>query len=243
MKGNSCPYYNIFHGLVYCATCGKSMQVRYEKVGRTGVNRFTKEEREPIDKAYYICQTYNRLGKNVCTSHKIEARDLYNLILSDIQELAATAIKDADAFYARLSAKMEKRYRQDSTELQREYDCLAERNQNIDDMFLNLYLDKAKGIITEQRFVKLTEGLEAEQKENDIRMQELMKMLHDADKSEGDIQTFIRGIREYGAIKKLDETVLNRLIDKILIGEVNKIDGEKVQEVRIFYNFVGEILK
>ena len=52
------------------------MQVRYEKVGRTGKNRFTGEMREPIDRAYYICQTYNRLGKNACTSHKIEARDL-----------------------------------------------------------------------------------------------------------------------------------------------------------------------
>ena len=61
------------------------MQVRYEKVGRTGKNRFTGEQREPIDKAYYICQTYNRLGKNACTSHKIEARDLYNLVLKDIQ--------------------------------------------------------------------------------------------------------------------------------------------------------------
>ena len=38
------------------------MQVRYEKVGRTGKNRFTGEMREPIDKAYYICQTYNRMG-------------------------------------------------------------------------------------------------------------------------------------------------------------------------------------
>ena len=53
------------------------MQVRYDKVGRTGKNRFTGEMREPIDKAYYIGQTYNRLGKNACTSHKIEARDLY----------------------------------------------------------------------------------------------------------------------------------------------------------------------
>lgn len=58
MKGNACPFYNLFHGLVYCATCGKSMQVRYEKVGRTGKNRFTGEMREPIDRAYYICQTY-----------------------------------------------------------------------------------------------------------------------------------------------------------------------------------------
>ena len=106
MKGNSCPFYNLFHGIIYCATCGKSMQVRYEKVGRTGKNRFTGEQREPIDKAYYICQTYNRLGKNACTSHKIEARDLYNLVLKDIQELAKTALKDADAFYQRLSSRM-----------------------------------------------------------------------------------------------------------------------------------------
>ena len=67
------------------------MQVRYEKVGRTNKNRFTGEQREPIDKAYYICQTYNRLGKNACTSHKLEARDLYDLVLKDIQELAKTA--------------------------------------------------------------------------------------------------------------------------------------------------------
>ena len=28
---------------------------------------------------------------------------------------------------------------------------------------------------------------------------------------------------------------------KILIGEVKKVDGQKVQKVRIVYNFVGEI--
>lgn len=44
------------------------------------------------------CQTYNRLGKNACVSHKIEARDLYNLVLSDIQEVAAMALKDKEAF-------------------------------------------------------------------------------------------------------------------------------------------------
>ena len=69
MQGNSCPFYNLFHGLVYCSTCGKSMQVRYEKKGRRDVDRITKKTREPIDKAYYICQTYNRLGKNAWNSN------------------------------------------------------------------------------------------------------------------------------------------------------------------------------
>lgn len=48
-------------------------------------------------------------------------------------------------------------------------------------------------------------------------------------------------IRRYAAIEELDESVLNRLISKILIGEIKKVDGQKVQEVRIVYNFVGEI--
>lgn len=43
MQGNTSPFYNLFHGIVYCAACGKSMQVRYEKVGRTNKNRFTGE--------------------------------------------------------------------------------------------------------------------------------------------------------------------------------------------------------
>ena len=37
------------------------------------------------------------------------------------------------------------------------------------------------------------------------------------------------------------EVVLNRLIKKIMIGEVQKVDGQKIQEVKIIYNFVGEI--
>ena len=188
MEGNACPFYNLFHGIIYCASCGKSMQVRYEKVGRTGKNRFTGEEREPIDKAYYICQTYNRLGKNSCTSHKVEARDLYNLVLKDIQELAAMALKDVESFCQRISSRME-----------------------------------------------------GEQEENQKQLKELTLSLRRFNEQESDVRTFIREIRQYATIQELDEGILNRLISRILVGEVKKIDGEKFQEIKIIYNFVGEI--
>ena len=45
----------------------------------------------------------------------------------------------------------------------------------------------------------------------------------------------------YATIEELDEAMLNRLISRILIGEVKKVDGQKVQKVKIVYNFVGEI--
>lgn len=204
MQGEPSPFYNLFHGLLYCADCGKSMQARYEKVGRTDTNRFTKEMREPIDKTYYICQTYNRLGCKVCPSHKIEARALYNLVLTDIQELAAQAIRDEDAF-------------------------------------LSLYTDKSKGLLTEQRFLKLTMAMENEQKENNGRIAEIQALLRDSIDQESVIRQFITEIRQNASITELDEGILNHLIDKIMIGDVKKINGEKVQEVRIFYNFVGEV--
>lgn len=238
---NRCPFYNLFHGLVYCATCGKSMQVRYEKVGRTGKNRFTGEMREPIDKAYYICQTYNRLGKNACTSHKIEARDLYNLVLSDIIAHGKMALQDAEAFYDRLTHRLEQRYSIDETSLKKEQDALAKRNQEIDDMFMNLYADKAKGILTEQRFLRMTETLEQEQTDNKARMQAITDELRIASNADSDVRRFIGEIREYASITELDEAILNRLIDRIIISAVEVIDGEKVQKVRIVYNFVGEI--
>ena len=241
MEGNACPFYNLFHGIIYCATCGKSMQVRYEKVGRTGKNRFTGEEREPIDKAYYICQTYNRLGKNACTSHKVEARDLYNLVLKDIQELAAMALKDVESFYQRISSRMERRYLADASEMEKERERLEARNREIDDMFLNLYTDKAKGILSEQRFVKLTATMEREQEENQKQLKELTLSLRRSNEQESDVRTFIREIRQYATIQELDEGILNRLISRILVGEVKKIDGEKFQEIKIIYNFVGEI--
>jgi hypothetical protein len=241
MKGNACPFYNLFHGIIYCATCGKSMQVRYEKVGRTGKNRFTGEQREPIDKAYYICQTYNRLGKNACTSHKIEARDLYNLVLKDIQELAAMALKDADTFYHRLSSRMERRYKVDVSEMQKERERLEARNREIDDMFLSLYTDKAKGVISEQRFLKLTATMEQEQETNKTRLQDLNAMMRHSDEQESEVRAFIKELRQYATIQELDETVLNRLINRVLVGEVRKVDGQKVQEVKIVYNFVGAI--
>lgn len=44
-------------------------------------------------------------------------------------------------------------------------------------------------------------------------------------------------------MEELDEAVLNRLIGKILIGEVKKVNRQKAQEVKHFSNFVGEILE
>jgi len=162
-------------------------------------------------------------------------------VLKDIQDLAAMALKDADVFYQRLSSRMERRYMADASEMQKECDRLEARNQEIDSMFMSLYTDKTKGILTEQRFLKLTATLEQEQEANRKRIQELALVMRRTDEQESDVRTFVQEVRKYATIQELDEAVLNRLISKILVGEVRKVDGQRFQEVKIVYNFVGEI--
>ena len=151
------------------------------------------------------------------------------------------ALQDAEAFYERLTYRLEQRYSIDERSLKKEQDALAKRNQEIDEMFMSLYADKAKGILTEQRFLRMTETLEQEQTDNKTRMQEISDELRTTSSADSDVRRFIEEIREYASITELDEAILNRLIDKIVISAVEVIDGEKVQKVRIIYNFVGEI--
>ena len=74
-------------------------------------------------------------------------------------------------------------------------------------MFLNLYTDKAKGILSEQRFVKLTAAMEREQEENQKQLKELALSLRRSNEQESDVRTFIREIRQYATIQELDEGI------------------------------------
>ena len=152
------------------------------------------------------------------------------------------ALQDTKAFYGRLTRRLEQRYSIDEGSLKKEQDTLAKRNQEIDEIFMSLYADKAKGILTEQRFLRMTETLEQEQTDNKTRMKEIMDELHAASSADSNVRRFIGEIREYASIAELDETILNRLIDKIYIGAVEVVNGEKVQKIRIIYSFVGEIM-
>ena len=65
-----------------------------------------------------------------------------------------------------ISRRMERRYLVDASQTEKERKRLEARNREIDGMFLSQYTDKAKGILTEQRFMKLTAALEQEQEAN-----------------------------------------------------------------------------
>jgi hypothetical protein len=89
-------------------------------------------------------------------------------------------LQDSEAFYGRLTHRLEQQYTMDEGALKKELDVLVKRNQEIDEMFMSLYADKTKGILTEQRFFRMTETLEQEQADNKARMQTITDELRTA---------------------------------------------------------------
>ena len=62
----------------------------------------------------------------------------------------------------------------------------------------------------------------------------------EADVKETQTPEFSYYIRNYQGIKELDATIINALIDKILVSEREKLtDGMVRQEIKIYYKFIG----
>lgn len=162
-------------------------------------------------------------------------------MLEDIRQHADKMLNDSEGFYAKLARKLELRHTADEGTLKKELATLNERTQEIDRLFMSLYKNKAKGILTEQRFVMMTKQLDQEQNQGKERIQDIMEELSLADDMGKDIRLFIDEIGQYAAITELDEVIVHRLIHKVVVGEKQVMDGEKIQRVRIVYNFVGEL--
>jgi len=235
------PYNNIFGGKMHCADCGKSLPARYEHFKRTDIDRTTGKKREPIDKAFYDCLTYIQLGKNYCPSHKLEARDLYNLVLEDIRFQAKNAIEDPEKFYKGICDRVLKAKPKEIEKVNKELAKLKQRNTELDEAYTNLYLDRSKGVVPENRFYMLARKLDEEQTANNQKIEELNLKLSEISADTAEIEKYVSEVQKCFEITELTEEIIQTLIKDIRVGAVKEVDGKRTQEITIVYNFVGNI--
>ena len=85
------------------------------------------------------------------------------------------------------------------------------------------------------------ENYEEEQASLEVTIKELEGKSSIADIQVNNAENFTRLIKDYASIKELDAALLNRLIEKVTVSEPKEINGEKVQEIKIYYKFIGHI--
>ncbi len=223
---------NIFTGLIKCEDCGYAMTL--SKAHRT-------PREDIIDNYGYMCNNYKSFGKKICTSHWIEARTLYEVVLEDIRKHAQEALTDDTELIERLlkQAGTTKNHVNKATKkiLKEKRARLAE----VDKLFAKLYEDRISGSISERNYQMMTKKFEMEQVELENAIKGLQGKCEEDDLKVDNAENFTRMIKEYAGIDTLNATLLNRLIEKITIGEPKTVNGEQVQEIKIYYKFIGNI--
>ena len=115
------------------------------------------------------------------------------------------------------------------------------RVTKLDGIIQRLYEDNIEGKVSDERFAKLTATYEAEQRQLEHRIAELQSFMANTKNESLGVDTFLSMVRRYTDIKELDAEIIRVFVEKILVYKAEKVDGHRVQRIKIIYNGIGEI--
>ena len=225
-------YDNIFQGLVRCPKCGYALTPKTD---------YRLKKKELIDFVHFSCSTYKKYGVNACSSHRIEARDLYNIVLEDIQYHGNMALSAKEDFVEKIIEKIEVEKIDEGKELSNKLELKKNQLAELDRSYEQLYEDRLEGNITERNFNLMNVSIS---KKQDKLIEEIKVLEGDIEVSfetEDNYKKFMNNISKYAKIKSLNRYILNQIIDKIYVYDKEEIDGQISQKVEIHYKFIGKL--
>lgn len=225
-------YDNIFQGLVRCPKCGYALTPKTD---------YRLKKKELIDFVHFSCSTYKKYGVNACSSHRIEARDLYNIVLEDIQYHGSMALSAKEDFVEKIIEKIEVEKIDEGKELSNKLELKKNQLAELDRSYEQLYEDRLEGNITERNFNLMNVSIS---KKQDKLIEEIKVLEGDIEVSfetEDNYKKFMNNISKYAKIKSLNRYILNQIIDKIYVYDKEEIDGQISQKVEIHYKFIGKL--
>lgn len=218
---------NMFSGLLYCADCGNHLTIQ-----RVARNR-------KMDN--FSCATYRKKKKGLCSCHRILVSDLETIVKEDLQKVCEYIFLHEKEFTDEYLSGSKKETIKFQAKTKTELKRLSERQEEIGKIIRKLYEDNVNGRITDERFDFLAKSYEDEGNDLKTKIQELKNALAASVQDEENLLKFLKVVKSYTEIEELTPEILNSFIEKIYIGETEKYDGRKMQEVEIIYKFVGAI--
>ena len=218
---------NMFSGLLYCADCGNHLTIQ-----RVARNR-------KMDN--FSCATYRKKKKGLCSCHRILVSDLETIVKEDLQKVCEYVFLHEKEFTDEYLSGSKKETAKFQSKTKAELKRLSERQEEIGRIIRKLYEDNVNGRITDERFDFLAKSYEDESNDLKTKIQELKNALASSVQEEEKLSKFLKVVKSYTKIEELTPEILNSFIEKIYIGETEKYDGRKMQEVEIIYKFIGAI--
>ena len=218
---------SLFSGLVYCADCGAKMH-------------FAAAKSLTRNQEHFRCSNY-KSGRGECTVHYIRDVVLEKIVFEAISSLADFVKCHESVFLYMLAKKTNAMRQKEHKRLELAVKQGTKRIAEIDRLIEKVFEQNASGILSDERFSKMLQGYEKEQKALTQEVADSRQTLEEAKQKATDLRLLLRTLREMTEINELTSTFVNSLIERIEVHNNDKSSGHCYVKVDIYFTVVGMI--
>ena len=225
---NRAGHENLFAGLVFCGTCGRK-------------HYFCPQEKNGLNHDHYKCSGYRKPIDGCENPHYIQKSVLIEIVSDKLHQTIQEAHFDQEAFLKKLEQQSQAQFNKDNKRQQLQLQKDEYRSKDIDSIIQKLYEDNLLGKISDERFVKLSQSYEEEQKQLQTSISDLTEKLTKQQEDSLNISKFMARISKYTKLPELTVEIVNELIDKIVIHKPTGTKRNRIIQIDIYYNFIGKL--
>ena len=218
---------NMFAGLLRCSDCGANLNYKYTH--------------DNPDNHYFSCRN-KRENNGLCgKTHHIRVDSLTKIVTDHLSNMMRFASAFEDEFVKLVVDEHYKQILIQQRKNQQALEMASAREREVDVLYEKLFEEKVLGNLSEERFKKLSYKYEDEQTELRQKLKHLKAIVADEKKHEMNAEGFLHLVRTYTDMQELTYEILHAFVDKIVVHHREKVYGEQVQRVEIYYKMVGYV--
>lgn len=227
---NRAGHENLFAGIVFCGTCGRK-------------HYFCPQEKNGLNHDHYKCSGYRKPIDGCENPHYIQKSALIEIVSGKLRQTIQEIHFDQEAFLKKLEQQSQAQFSKNNKRQRQQLQKDKHRSKEIDSIIQKLYEDNLLGKISDERFVKLSQSYEEEQKQLQTSISDLTEKLAQQQEDSLNISKFMARISKYTELPKLTVEIVNELIDKIVIQKPTGTKRNRIIQIDIYYNFIGKLDK
>jgi hypothetical protein len=223
----------LYSGLLVCADCGFKLRGTIQRGKYLNGNEYKRY--------YYNCGNYARSGKTACTIHSISEYALNALVTEHIRSHAQIVEQDEERIIEAIITAQSNESISYRAAYQSEIASHEKQVAKLDVLIENLYADRVSGVVPPDMFKRYIAKYEGERVERLQSVETLKQRITSIKQNTDNAATWTKLIKPFSKLETVDYQTLVLLIDKIIIGEVEQIGKERVRDVKIVFNYVGDL--
>ena len=194
----------LLDGLLYCGNCKHRIAIRYQK--KTG-------------RSYTICNYYRTYSKyHVCTTHTNNYEVLESVILDSIRYICKKYL-DKNKIKESINSI---EFVDNTLKIKKQIESLKITNNKLNKSLDKTYMDRLKGIIDEEQYIRISQNIKTEIGNNKTNIDNLKN--EQTEENKIDNKQIEKYINEFLSLDNIARELIINLIEKIYIYQDKRID-------------------